>query len=520
MTQERNDHWRKPYLGTKATQAAVGGTSASVQSGFLTQAGIHSGDLKITGAPVTLGPGTFGFFNHETGLSVNAASAEVTTGKMLYLANASFLPADVIGKHADGYQISNKSKNINPRYITAYERIDCAAPEAAVCHLGNTNFTKTTTLSITDPGAGYTDGEYSGVAVSGGTGTGLLVDVVIAGGIVVSVADSANGVGYTDNDTLTLDTLPDSAEPTTPAEFNLDEYGECNYEFYCGETYRLLVDIKGYPVLSVMNNLTPRYVTAFGGCCVSDSTEDEPIDSTLIFIQFAKGILESEYFKYFLSPIVYDQSQNPLFATADEAVAAGYLATDLWDNYVSPGYVEGALGGIRFTGAYVETQFGDCSFQATDGFSYEPVQISSITLADDTGNPCQKQLCFVCETKGYGGIGFGEEVLREFIDDAPRRGNMFSSDQRMREIEGGSELFKYIDRTLKYKRYIVRHEIPFKQNNEAGFSSENYELSIYNVCTATTTDFETFMAAWLTGGNNNTVTLKTVTHTPTVLVAI
>lgn len=521
--QERKSHWRKSFLGSKPTVAASP-TQKGIQSGFLLTLGVHSAELIETASPFGLGVGVFGFFDPANGQSVSVASAPVTGGRMLYLANTSFHSADKIGPFHGGYQESNKSKGINPKFITSYEKVVCAAPEASVCHLGNTNFTFTTSLSPANVGAGYVDGVYQNVPVTGGTGNGMTVDVTISGGEVVAVEESNNGTGYTAGDLLTLGTIEGVAAPTTVATFDLNEYGACNYEFYCGETYNLQIQIDGAAILSTMNHKVPRYVTAFGGCCDLESVGPQRIDSTLIMMQWAKDIISNPYFMHFVRPIVYDQNQVPWFATAQEAVDAGYLATNIFDNYVSPGYISGTLAGIRLNGAYAETVFGNCSFQYADGFEVEPIRIVSMALVNKTGESCAKQLCFTCEHTGYSGQGFGEEVVREFIDDVPRRTNKFAEDQRMREIEGGDNLLASINRSGLYTRYIIRHQIPFKENISQTFSTENYEINIYIPCSGstspTTTAFETFMTTWLAAAGNSQVSLLTNSHTPFVYAGI
>ena len=59
------------------------------------------------------------------------------------------------------------------------------------------------TVTISDAGTGYTDGTYSYIALTGGTGSGATATVVIAGGIAVSVQINDRGTGYTVGDTLT-----------------------------------------------------------------------------------------------------------------------------------------------------------------------------------------------------------------------------------------------------------------------------------------------------------------------------
>jgi hypothetical protein len=521
---EKLEFWKKPYLGSKASQTASPNVRAGVQSGFLLDAGIASAFLSNTAAPHQLGVGVFGFFDTKTGQSVNAASPQVTTGKMLLLANTSFHLRDQIGTHG-GYLESYKSRGINPRYITAWKKITCAAPEKAVCHLGNTNFTYDVTASITTAGAGYANDTYEGVPLSG-TGTGMLATIVVAGGAVTSVVITSPGSGYLVGDVLTfsITDIPWASTPGTAAALELETYSFCNYTFHCGETYPLQIAIGGNAVLSVLNHEVPRRVTAYGGCCPTDVDAPTEIDSTLIMIEWSKKIIESTYFNSFIRPIVYDQLQNPLFATSAEAVAAGYPSTQIWDNYVSPGYITGNLAGIRFEGAYVDTRFGNCSFQYSDSAGIvEPIKIIDASILTDAGFPCKDTLCFTCETAGFSGIGFGEDVLREFIDDTTRRTTMFCEDQRMREIEGGSDLLNSFNRSGLYTRFVLRHKIPHNENINQHLNDENYELNIYIPCSGATTPtvaaLETFVSTWLQSVDS-IVSLETDSHTPFVYEAI
>lgn len=57
-------------------------------------------------------------------------------------------------------------------------------------------------LTLTNGGTGYTNGTYSQVALTGGTGTGATADIVVAGGIVTSAVLRNPGQGYTALDSL------------------------------------------------------------------------------------------------------------------------------------------------------------------------------------------------------------------------------------------------------------------------------------------------------------------------------
>ena len=57
--------------------------------------------------------------------------------------------------------------------------------------------------SITDAGSGYTNGTYTYIPLTGGSGSGATATIVVSGGIVVSVVINDRGTGYEPEDTLT-----------------------------------------------------------------------------------------------------------------------------------------------------------------------------------------------------------------------------------------------------------------------------------------------------------------------------
>jgi hypothetical protein len=116
-------------------QKAFVGTGGYVEDG----AGTTTADLAAGSTP------TFGFFN-QSFQGVDLGSI-VSSGDCcpLFLASASFRENDKIGPFHGGYQESNKSKLINPKYVTKFYRVDnCEAQQAQVL-VGQTNQTFATT---------------------------------------------------------------------------------------------------------------------------------------------------------------------------------------------------------------------------------------------------------------------------------------------------------------------------------------------------------------------------------------
>ena len=498
-----NHAYRKSFVGTKATQAAVPGTANAVDDGFLLDAGVPTSALANATAPNTLGVGTYGFFNPNTYLSVTNASAEVVAGKPLVFAAASLFTNDKIGPFHGGYKESNKSKMINPRFVHKFSKMTGSGPEQSIWHVGNTNYNSDSiaTLGALVGGTGYTNGTYTNVQLVGGSGAGAFATVVVAGGIVTSITITQPGQGYTVGNVLTL---PASVPytPGTPAsvtvatiKYNTPGSAPCKFDFVCGETYNLRLDLWGSPVLRYLNHDLYKTLAAYTGCCPDGTIVPGNVDSTLVMINWANQIVNDIWLQNFIRPIVYTQTGVPLFATAAEAVAAGFPATNIWSTYVSPGYIAGTLAGIRLIGAYVETKFGNCSFQNTDFYEKEVVQMN-VSLTDLTGDPCDfSALCTYKEYAGFTGQGYGETVLRDVILDESYLQNHFSDDVRIREITQGYSVFDYINRNTLYYRYFLQHNVPRFNNPSSTFDNDQYLLEV--ITCERISAFETFVDLWL-----------------------
>jgi len=209
-------------------------------------------------------------------------------------------------------------------------------------------------------------------------------------------------------------------------------------------------------------------------------------------------------------------AQNTTITT----ISTPATSANVWTNYVSPGYIAGTVAGLRFIGAYVETQFGNCSFQKTDYFDQEIVQMI-VQMMDIDGNPCNANLCSKSENAGFVGQGSGEVVFRDVILDESYLQNHFASDSRIREITQGDQLFTAVPRNIRYTRYILNHSVP-RYNNPTGiYDDDQYSLNIYVPTSpgVTAAAFETFVNTWLTGATSS-VSLETFDHTPTVPAAL
>jgi len=428
------------------------------------------------GATTTLGPGDLGVVDGST-WQVVANPAAVSPGAQTFLVVGSQHTVDTIGNNPGhgGYSESVKSKGIMGKYISKlWKSLDCAPaaataevalasdcvpcgssiflrmdvkgspalrflnhnayaigdsanvccvdgqthidPAAALAEAGKQlladpilapfvrekvgggiEITRTGLAAVVAPlgalvgGTGYDNGTYTDVPVSGGTGSGLTLDLTVSGGIV-------------------------QATPT------------------------IACPGQGYAVSDVVTILVP------GGTAGTPST----------------------------------------IAVATIADTASYTIAEVQGS----GYVEstdpvtdGVSAKLQVEGAYVDTQFGNCSFDTRDHYEKEPVQIILSSL-DETGEPCND--CGVASrTTGVMAQISGETVLRDllmserYMQMPYNQGNADSS--RIREIEHSDDIVSAVDRSGRYVSLNLLHSVPRFNNPSGVFDNDQYLYTFYAV---------------------------------------
>jgi hypothetical protein len=385
------------------------------------------GQLGTTGN--ILAKGEFAFVDPTT-WTVQDVTTPPTGCCPLILAAGSLYDKDKVGSHG-GYQESNKSKLINPKYVNKFYRVDPNVAQQNVINIGFTPFT-----------------EAEGIA--------------------------------------------------------------CEKEFLCDETYSLRIDVKGSPALRFLNHNAYLTADAYTGCCPAGSLSPVAVDGTLVMIEWAQAIVGQslpntivDAAKTVISPFVLPvvtAEDNSLWYKPGTDVSgltppAGYTIGGTWDNYVSPGHTAGEYAGLTLFGAYVDTKFGDCTFQTSDFYEKEPVRLYA-SLVDNNGNPCEFEgLCVVTECEGLQAMGLGESVVRDVILSERYRQNFFHTDLRIREITQGSQILDVIDRNSLYTRYYLQHSVPRFNNPTGTFDNDQYLLEV--IVDGSDATFESFVTGWL-----------------------
>jgi hypothetical protein len=529
-----NHAFRKTFLGTGTS---LTGDTVTLPDSSTVDVSSDSGYvyLQINGTLPTYGlntisktyggtyeTGYFGFFSPSTNTLFSISDQEVLNCCPLYIAGSAIYTNDKIGPFHGGYQETNKSKVINPRYVSRFYYSAPCTPSNEVLHVGSTYWTAgggVLTVSVPLPagtGTGYAIGDIITVSTTSGNGTGIVVQVLsISAGAITAVTIINPGKGYAATDTINLGggvggddavlTVTSVTETGAVDPITGSGGASCCKEFLCGETYYLRLDIKGSPALRYLNHNAYYTAEAYTGCCPDNPDDPQiapvPVDSTEVFIKWAQALTNSPIVNPFMQIIVQDQEgvlwYEPGTSAADLA-ALGGMTWDMYNdgvNHTSPGYIEGACAGLIINGAYVDTKFGDCTFQISDFYEKEPVKLYA-SETDLNGDPCAfTGICVVHECLATQANGLGETVLRDLILSESYRQNFFHSDFRIREITQGNQIVSAIDRNALYWNYYLQHNVPRHNNPTGTFDADQYLLQF--VSANQMTIFEQDVQTWL-----------------------
>lgn len=460
--------------------------------------------------------GYVGWFTPDTNVSVAVGG---TTGCCpLYLAASTIYCKDKISPFLGGYQETNKSKVVNPKYVNTIYDVDPCPPSNNVVHVGSTYWTAggavlTVNATITGTNTLYAvsaTGVVASPVTTTGTGSGMVISYdTTAGGKVAngSIVIINPGKGYAAGDTVTIpysNGAPGNAIVTiaTVSVAHTDPKtgsggAACCKEFLCGETYYLRLDVKGSPALRFLDHNAYYIAEAYTGCCPTGAIAPTPVDSTEVMILWANALLRSPIVSPFIQIAVQDENGVIWYAPGTNATFLAAHGANTWDNYTSPGHTTGKCAGLIINGAYVDTRFGNCTFQISDFYEKQPVNLYPSEV-DLNGDPCQfTGICVVNECLGSQAMGLGETVLREVILSESYRQNFFSSDFRIREITQGNQIVNAINRQALYYKVNILHSVPRFNNPSGTFDNDQYLLEVIFSTATAGSGFWTALQAWL-----------------------
>lgn len=454
--------------------------------------GVHVADLKET----PYGPGYIGLFDKKTNLSVAGATIGAS-GAPFYLGAASIRTNDKIGKFHGGYQEANKSKIINPRFLRKAWKVGANPALPMILEVGGTagngylGAVLTVALGAVS-GTGYVTA--TNVPTTGGTGTGLTVDITAVAGDVTAITINNPGLGYKATDVITIVQGNGASDDETFTVSRVDTTNECTKEFLCGETYYLRVEVRGTSALRFASHNLYRTLDASGGCC-ADPSAPNPVDASVIYKQWVERIAEDQMLKDFIRPILVIDGQSYAYNAADATAEGLDPATDI----IALAPTTSTNAGIILKTAYVDTTFGNCSFKPSDYYGKEPIKIF-VSEVDLSGDPCTfGGVCVIERCAGVQANGLGEQKLRELLLSEAYLQNFTADDQRIREITEGTAIFDVISRTSSYDSLFILHSVPRYNNPSGVFDNDQYLLEVVGT-NATITALETEIADVIDGG--------------------
>lgn len=532
----------------------------------------------------------------------------------LILAGGSIYQNDKIGPFHGGYKETNKSKEINPKYVSRFYFSAACAPQNNIIHVGVTPYTDDaagTTIAIAGAGARLLDGVYTDVpllvnplaaAPYGAEGTITVVGNVVTNVVITNggtgfatgattvnagysgfTATTVNGSNMIDVTAITANTLLPQVGQTiygmtgvpngtiieainavdpatglgtytisqnatagasvaglayiigyagsgvyTAPSFTITNatlpVANCADTFLCGETYNLRLDVKGSPALRFLNHNAYLTVAAYTGCCAAGAIAPTPVDAGIVMIEWARQIVESPLISPFILPVVATTrgASKQLWYPAGATVTApaGWTLGGTLDQFVALPYAAGYTAGLILNGAYVDTKFGDCTFQVSDFYEVEPVRLYASEV-DLNGDPCTfAGICVNTECQGRQGSGYGETYLRDLVLSEAYRQNFLSSDFRIREITQGNDIIAAVPRGTaaspsRYNAFMLQHNVPRFNNPSSTFDNDQYLLELVVPTTVNPNDgangelFANFVNSWLDACGNNCSEIET-----------
>ena len=434
-------------------------------------------------------------------------------GALGYVVQGSFYTKDTIGNNPGhgGYQESVKSKGINPRYITRLWQANCQTATQA-----------TASLSLGSACAPCGKTQFMRIDVKGSPALRFLNHNAYA------IADSANvccidGQEFIDP-TLILGVMAEMAlsDPLIkPFVAEGDLMGV--------ETATLSGGV-GYSVTTGAASATTTVSPAGGsGAKINILTvSGTGVILTFSYASVGKGYAIGDVLTVVDSGSTTDATLTVTAVTAGGIItnstnAAGAVTQGVYTiaqaqgkatsgNYVpstDPNGTVKVTATVEFVGAYVDTVFGNCSFDTRDHYNAEPVEII-VSELDETGNPCND--CGVAtQTPGSMQQTQGEEVVRELIMSERYRQSPYNQGNkdsaRFREIEMSDELLSSVDRSATYKGYYIQHSVPRFNNPSGVFDNDQYVYKVYVKCSDAAAQLEVeklmdALAAWATANGN------------------
>lgn len=206
--------WLSAAVGALAQAPGQGGMVPNTVPGCALSGCTFTGDVAFSSGGTTV---TLGIFNSQLLIDKESINNIATFRNETGIVAIGFQKHDgfnYIDRGALGYAASNQPQPFTDTWFeecsfNAGNTSTVPPPRCRLIHTGYLNVSAILTGSITAAGTGYTNGTYTNVALTGGTGIQAKATIVVSGGVVTSVTitrggnwTSLGGSGYTAADVL------------------------------------------------------------------------------------------------------------------------------------------------------------------------------------------------------------------------------------------------------------------------------------------------------------------------------
>ena len=166
--------------------------------------------------------------------------------------------------------------------------------------------------------------------------------------------------------------------------------------------------------------------------------------------------------------------------------------------------------GIILTGAYVNTQFGNCSFKYDDFVELDLPRII-VRQGDfvELDNKCSTRWAVTELQSPVYPTGVGTNVKKDYIEIMSTKGQVWSDDPGWREINGYN--YDFIKNDKFYKHYYLEFEALDKFNTSTGFGGNDFKQTIVFAFEedTDTSSFESLIEAWINSARPDLVSADT-----------
>ena len=452
----------------------------------------------------------------------------IGTGDLAYVVQGSFYTKDSIGNNPGhgGYKESVKSKGINPKYITRLWKTNCIEATQATASLalgaectpcGTTQFMRmdvkgSPALRFLNHNA-YAIGDSANLCcIDGQEFLDPALVLATEAAQVVGNMLAKDAVGYDAGNPLIT---PFTKEADLDGVLTATLVGGTGYAVADGVATTVASPSVGsgalINILTVAGGAIATYSFASqgSGYAVGDvlTVSGGGGDATLTVTAVTEGGVVVN---------VTDAAGQVVSNIYSIAQAQGLAAAGNYVPSTTPNAAAATVDAVvHFVGAYVSTEFGNCSFDTRDFYGKEPVEIIA-SILDETGDPCN-DCGTAARTAGQMQQTQGEQVIRELILSERYRQSPYNQGNRdsarIREIEMSDELLAAVDRAETYRAYYIQHTVPRFNNPTGVFDNDQYVYKVYVKCSdagaqGELDDLFEGLAAWASD-NGNKIAIET-----------